>query len=740
MNSPSLNAPQLQHLVDDDDVFNLVGVMHSLWDRKWAILGLSIVVSVLVALWVGSAPPVYEAKATLLVEQGEASVVSIQDVYTPGFRGIEYMQTQFELLRSRTIAERVVRKLELNTLERFEPKPPPPKPWYKIDLSALKPAGFNPAPEAVWVMPAEEQQIQSLTSMVNGQVRVQQVGESNVVSLFYRADDPQLAARIANAYLEEYIDSFLDAKVESTLQATDWLNIRLGDLRETLKKSEDRLQAFRDQEKLVNLEGVTTDMSSQEIQNLNNTFSLSRQRRLELEATQNELQRMQNASADELLTVPAVLNHEAVRRLKENETDAHRAVSELSLRYGPKHPKKLEAQSQLASASAALEAEVRNVVYGLQREYQLALSNEVSSKGQLDSTKLDLQDLNRKEFMLRELEREVETNSQLYNIFFTRIKETGDTGIFEAPPARIIDLSRGGVQVGPNIQRAVMIAFSIAFMAACGLSVILDFINNTIKTPLDVEDKLRLPLLGTLPVMKTDSDGKLIEYWSNPKSEFAEAMRTIRTGVVLSGLDNPAKIIVVTSSIPGEGKSTIALNLASAFSQMESTLVIGADLRRPSLARKCNLPAKHPGLSNYVAGSATLEECIIKWNDSNLSVMPAGIIPSNPLEMLSSQKFCDALELLKSRFNRIVIDSAPVAAVSDALMLASYADALIFVVKSDSTAATLAKKSIDQLEGASDVITGVVLNHFDPTKSTKYYTAYNYRYSESYYNSSDTHG
>lgn len=738
MNNPLLTTNTLP-IQSDDEVLDLMAIVHSLWGRKWIIMTLSVVVAVLVGLWVGAKPPVFEARATLLIEQGESSVVSIQNVYTEGYRGWEYMQTQFELLRSRTIAERVVRRLELNNIERFEPKPPPPKPWYEIDFSALKPAGFNEAPPQQWVMPTEEQQIQALTSMVASQVQVQQIGESNLVSLTYRSDDPQLAARIANTYLEEYIQSFLDAKDESTLQAVDWLNERLGEIRQIRKESEDKLQAFRDQEKLVDLQGVTT-LSAQEISNLNATYSQSRQRRLELETTQNELERLKDASVDELLTIPAILNHDAVRRLKQSETDAQRAISQLSLRYGPKHPKMTEAASQLASVREALEAEVKNVVYGIQREYQLALNNELSSKAQLDSTKLDLQEINRKEFMLRELEREVESNSQLYDIFFTRVKETGQAGVYEAPPARIIDLSQGGVQVGPNIRRSVTMGFMLAFVIACGLSVLLDFVNNTIKTPMDVEEKLHKPLLGTLPVLKRNSEGGLAEYWDNPKSEFAEAVRTIRTGVVLSGLDKPAKIIVVTSSIPGEGKSTLALNLAAAFAQMEKTLVIGADLRRPSLARRCGLPAKHPGLSNYVAGSATLEECISQWGDSQLSVMPAGIIPSNPLEMLSSHRFRDALEMLKSQFSRIVIDSAPVAAVSDALMLASYADALIFVVKSDSTTATMAKKSISQLEGANELLTGVVLNHFDPKKSTKYYSAYNYRYSESYYNTSDTHG
>lgn len=741
MNSPISNSNDMR-VDDEQDVIDLFGMFRAMWHRKWVILGLATIVSLATSFWMGTKPAVYGAKATLLFEDTQASVVSIQDLYRQGEHSTGYMQTQFELLRSRAIAERVVRKLQLQNMEKFKPQPPPPKPWYEFDLSTLKPAGSNPQPAKPWVMPSEEARIQDLTDMVAGGVKVEQIGESNLVSLTYTSDDPKLAASIANTYLEQFIDSFLAAKVDSTLKATDWLNTRLADLKQNLKNSEEKLQNFREREKLVDLQGVTTNLSAQQISNINNTYTQSQQRRRDLEATQKELEHLK--TVDELMTIPLVLNHDSIRALKQKESDSQRNLSELSRRYGPKHPKIVDAKAQLASIRSALEAEVHNVVFGLQREYRLALESENSSKSQLDATKLDLQDLNRKEFILKDLEREVDTNSQLYNIFFTRIKETGEAGVFEAPPARIIDLSLGGSKIGPNVQQAVMVAFGLSFLFGCALAVLVDLLDNTLKSPTEVEDKLRVPVLGTLPVMQTSKEGHSEEYWLDSKSDFAEAVRTIRTGVVLSGLDNPARLIVVTSSVPGEGKSTIALNLAASLAQMEKTLVIGADLRRPSLARKCNFPAKHPGLSNYVAGSAALDDCIIKFGNDQLSVMPAGIVPSNPLEMLSSQKFRDTLELLQTKYDRIVIDSAPVAAVSDALMLASYADAVIFVIKSDATATALVKKSITQLENVNAPLTGVVLNHFDPAKLTKYYGNYNYGYrygGDSYnYTTNDTHG
>jgi capsular exopolysaccharide synthesis family protein len=265
----------------------------------------------------------------------------------------------------------------------------------------------------------------------------------------------------------------------------------------------------------------------------------------------------------------------------------------------------------------------------------------------------------------------------------------------------------------------------------------LDILDNTVKSPDDVQDKLHAPLLGTLPKMKVDKKGEFDQYWQNPQGLYAEALRTLRTGVVLSGLDTPAKIIVVTSTVPGEGKSTVALNLGAALAQMENTLVIGADLRRPSLAKKCGLAANHSGLTHFVAGTVTLDDCIEHLPELNLYVMPAGIIPPNPLEIISSRKFVQALKYLRERFDRIVIDSAPVQAVSDALILATNADSVIYVVKADSTSATQAQKGIASVVGSNEPLTGVVLNMFDPKKSHGYFGSKYYQYAN-YYQSDES--
>jgi capsular exopolysaccharide synthesis family protein len=557
------------------------------------------------------------------------------------------------------------------------------------------------------------------------------------VYLNYESTDPGLAAQVVNAIAEEFISGNLENRLEGTVQATDWLDTRLADLKENLSVSEQALQDFREQEGLVSVGGQTS-LGNSELAALSQRLEDARRARIEAENIREEVQGMGNASTEELMTLPAVLEHQLISDLKKEQGKLQRKVSELAKRYGPRHPKMIAAQSDLTASEEDLGREVRKVVSGISREYEVALRNEQQLQATWEASKSEMQDFNRVEFKLKELQREVDTNRQLYDIFFTRIKNVSETGGFEKPHARIVDQALvPTAPVKPNKKLSVILALVLGIMLGCGVAILLDILDNTIKNPDDVQDRLGSPLLGTIPKQKTDKDGLFEQLWQQPQSPFAEALRTIRTGVVLSGLDDPAKVIVVTSTIPGEGKSTTALNLAAALGQMENTLVIGADLRRPSLASKCKLAPNHRGLSHFVSGAAELEDCIERVEELGINVMPAGVVPPNPLEMISSKKFAEALHSLKDRFDRIVIDSAPLQAVSDALILASYADSVIYVVKADSTSATAAQRGIARIVASNEPLTGVVLNQFDAKKASKFYYGNKYDQYSDYYQSQE---
>jgi succinoglycan biosynthesis transport protein ExoP len=533
-----------------------------------------------------------------------------------------------------------------------------------------------------------------------------------------------------NAVAEEFISGNLENRLDGTLQATDWLEERLESLKLGLRQSEQNLQNFRQREGLVDIGGVT-GLGGNELTTLSQRLQETSKARMEAQNIKEHVQGMKNATTDELMTIPAVLQHELVSDLKRVQSSAERKVAEMGKRYGSKHPKMIAAQSDLSEANANLAREVRKVVSGINREYEVALRNEQQLQANWESRKNEMQDFNHVEFELKELQREVEANRQLYDIFFTRLKGVSETGGFAKPHARIVDKAMTpGRPIKPNKSLSIVLAFVFGIVLGCVVAIVLDILDNTVKSPDDVAFKLHLPLLGVIPRQKLDKSGNFQQLWQNQQSQFAEAIRTIRTGVVLSSLDDPAKVIVVTSTVAGEGKSTVAVNLASALGQMERTLVIGGDLRRPILAKMVGLAPGHRGLSQFVAGNAELEECIEYLEDLKIHVMPCGVIPTNPLEMISSSKFVNVLKVLLEKFDRIVIDSAPVQAVSDALILASYADTVIYVVEADSTPATQVQKGISRVVGANNPFTGVVLNYYDAKRAIAYYPEEYYQYGE----------
>jgi capsular exopolysaccharide synthesis family protein len=721
----------------DDDFIDLGRLLRAVLRYKWGILGLAFAIALATGLVVSSMEPVYRAQASIVLETQEANIVGIEDVYSVGAASgyYDYTETQYELLKARSLAERVVRKYQLHQHPVFAAKETEDdKPL--IDLQALLPASRKAPPVQLSPAEREQQAIQATTDAVAAGVSVQPVQYSYLAYISYESTDPKLAALVANAIGEEFIASNLETRLQGTTQATGWLEERLEDLRAQVRVSEAALQDFRDREGLVDIEGKTS-LGSNELQLLNQRLEEARKSRIEAQAIKEEVQNLQGASIEELMTIPAVLQHQLVRDLKREQATAEREVAELANRYGRLHPKMISAREELAAANIDLEQEVRKVVSGIEREYELAARNERQLQTEWEARRSEVQEFNRKEFELKELQRDVDTNRQLYEVFFTRLKNVSETGGFEKPHARIVDRAMvPAFPFKPNKRMSVILALVLGTMLGCGIAILLDMLDNTVKTPDDVQEKLHVPLLGTLPRMKLDKNGEFQQIWQSPQSHYAESVRTIRTGVVLSGLDDPAKVIVVTSTLPGEGKSTTVLNLGAALGQMENTLVIGADLRRPNLAKRCGLEPNHRGLSHFVSGSATLDECIEHLPELGIHVMPAGVIPPNPLEMISSRRFVEALKELRQRFDRVVIDSAPVQAVSDALVLASYADSVIYVVKADSTSATQAQKGIASIISSNEPLTGVVLNQFDAQKAGKYYGSKYYQYGE-YYASED---
>ena len=725
---------------ESEDEIDLLKLWQTIWRRKWSIMTLVLVVSMVSILVVFSITPIYRAAATLLIEQKSAKVVSIEQVYGLDGAGNEYLQTQFELLKSRALAERVVRQLNLTTHPEFDPRQ---QPEPLIDFKALfANFDFNQAvpvtlPEDLEAgLDATEAEIfDEVTREFMQRISIEPQGKSQLVKVQVDMADARMSARAANALANGFIESQLEATMDMSLTATNWMNSRLGELREKLKVAEDRLQAYREAENLVDVQGVST-ISAAELSLTGERMIDARRQRAEAESQYRQVQAMRGGGWERLASIPAVLGHPLIQQFKAEEAKAKAKYEEMSRRYGARHPAMEAARSDLSAASASLRGQVEQVVAGIERTYQLAAANENSLQASFNKNKTQIQDISRKEFKLRELQREVESNRALYDTFMTRLKETAATSDLESANARVVDQAVvPSKPVKPRKGLIVLIAALLAGFVGVGLTLLLEALNNTFKSTEEVEGRLNIPVLGILPMMKKGERSDLARMFSRDTDKsFSESIRTIRTGVVLSGIDHPHKVMVITSSIPSEGKSTVSVNLAYALGQMEKVLLIDADLRRPTLGKSFDFPVGTPGLANLIAGTAKLDECI-KHVDG-IDMIGAGTVPPNPLELLSSPRFAKALEVLKSKYERIIIDSPPTQAVSDAIVLSTFANSLIYVIKSDSTHIPLVEKGVGQLLQNNAPVSGIVLNQVDIKKAKKY--GYSYGGYYDYYGYSNT--
>ena len=703
------------------ETLDLVEYWRSITKRKWSIVGLVLLVSIITTLVVYSMRPVYRSTATVLIEQGKSKVVSIEEVYNSMGGNREYYQTQVEIMKSRELARKVVERLKLTTHKDYDPR--------QQEASAtefLSPAAWFATKET----PTEENVLKSVIKRVTDDLQIQPVRNSQLVQVSFSAYDKELAAKVPNTLAEVFIESDLDARVAMTQKAGSWLTERMSDLRVKLDASEKSLQDYRERERIVDVKGVAMSGASKALEQATTDLVSVRTKRAEAESLFNQVKAArQGRAAGGYESIPAVLRHPTVQRLKELEAETERWLADASKRYGPEHPKMVQANAELVAAKENVKRQIESVVAGVEKEYEVARSNEQALERALGQSKSEIQGINRKEFQLGVLEREAQGNKQLYDMFVTRFKETNVAGDLQSTVARVVDPANvPNIAYAPKKTQIVSIAAAVALLIGIMLSLLLDRISNTINTASDVEARLGVPMLGYLQKMPNSgkkSASTEMSFMNDSQSLFSESIRTIRTGIMMGALDSPKKIIVVTSSVPSEGKTTVCFNLACALAQVnKSVLLVDADLRRPKMGRLIGRDKSAPGLSNMVSGVAPISECIVKHEQGGFHMLTAGFVPPNPLELLSSAKFMDVLDKLKEAFDVVLIDSPPLGLVSDALVLSQVANEIIFVVKADSTPYQLARANIKRLMLADAPILGVVLNQLDLERAEKYYGEY----------------
>lgn len=706
------------------DVRELLG---AIVQHRFGILSVALIVVLLAGLWIFATTPIYRATATLQIEnRSNRPVQEVQNVYDPGYGTYEYVGTEFSILESRELARRVIKKVKLIGQPDFDIKGADGisdidwLSWLPFVSSSEKPK--DPAAE-------DSRILEKAVDVFLRDLTIEPMYGTKLVKIHYDSKNPALAAEVANTLAEIYIESNLEARLAMTRTTTSWLNERLAAIRQDLNKSEEALQAFRDKEQLVSVGGGSRGLVEQQVTDNAQRLQEAQRRRTELASA---YKKVKEAGTDfsKLENVTALLDNQVVQNARNRVLEETQKLKSLASRYGAKHPVMVTAKASLDSAVTSYHSQLLIAAQGVKAGYEVAAETERQLGIQDAGVRDQVRGLDRKQSQLDALQRDVATNRDLYNLFLTRFKETETAGNYQEVVARVVDPAvMPDRAVKPEKKKILMWALVIGFGLGLVSALLRHLLSDTIVSADDMEHLTGLQVLAALPEFDDKAKGAM-QFVGEPKTGFAEGIRTIRTGLLLADLSHKRKKVVVTSSAPKEGKTTISCNLAMALGQMERVLLIDCDLRRASVSKALAMSDKLPGLTEYLSGTATLEQCIHRVEAGDIDVLPVGQIPPNPGEILASQKFHLLIESFTAQYDRIIIDSAPCQAVSDTLLLVQHVDAVLFTVKAESITRGLIRNSVRQLRQARAPLTGAIINSIDMKKHSKrsgnYY--YDYRY------------
>jgi capsular exopolysaccharide synthesis family protein len=706
----------------------------SISKHKWSAAGLAAAISLLATLIVYVIQPTYRSTATLMLESNKSKVVGIEEVYSSMSSNREYYQTQAEILKSEELARRVVAKMKLVDHPALDPRQ---QRDTGLSLRKLLPASWMGGDDEDNFTPAR------LTAAVIARFRrdltIELVRNSQLIRISFESHDREFAANVANWVADGFIEADMDARLAMTQKAGAWLTERLAGLRSKLEESERALQQFRERERIIDAKGVAQSGASKQLEQLASGLVSARQKKAEAEAAYLQVQSAQKSNAD-IESIPAIQKSPIYLQLKNAESGAESRLADAAKKYGPDHPKRQTADAEYRAARENTRRQIDTVVTSITKEYELARAQEISVERALAQSKGDILGMNRKEYELGVLEREVASNKSLYEMFTTRTKETNVAGDLQSPIARVVDPAVvSNSAYSPKKLRVIGIAAVVGLILGIMLALLLEYLDNTIKTAEDVDTKLRQSLLGQLPRIKgkIEAGDLQIAFIKDKDPGFSEEIRSIRTGVMLSSIDAPHKILLVTSSVPGEGKTSVATNMALALGQVRKVCLIDADMRRPTVAKVLGVDSNSKGLSNLVSGSDPTSECLHFNKELGIHIIPSGIVPTNPLELLSSVRFAEAMKWLEDSFDVVVIDSPPIQLVSDPLILSQFAHSVVYVVKADSTPYQVVLGGLERLLDAKAHILGIVINQIDRERADRYYgygkySAYGYGKGYSY--------
>lgn len=691
--------------------------------RKWAIVLPAVLAAAIAAFLVSRVAPTYEGYAELLIDTRDAKVLDIEAVLADILPDTETLESQVRVLQSRNLAYKVAQALHLDQNPEFNTSLQAPGPlqeavsWVR---GRLEQWGLVSPPEPIPPEQAAEEERTDIVDNFLDALSVDLLTKSRVIGITFTSEDPQLAAAGANKLAEMYILDELDAKFEATRRATQWLTDKIAELRRSVASSEQAVERFRSQAGL--LQGTGGTLVSQQISDLNAQLIVVRTARAEAEARLAQARQAMRSpgGAD---AAGDVLKSPIVQQLLDQETVIRRKVAELSQEFGDRHPRMVSVKAELSDVQGKIQREITKVVGALENEVGIARARESALDRNLEQLKGRLSQSNTAEVQLRALERDAEASRAMLESFLARFEQTSaqmDTAINNTN-ARII--SRADVPSLPSFpptQMIVVVTFIGATLLAALVVLGLEQMDRGFRSGEQVEKLTGLRSLGLVPVVRSSSKSPAAHLLRHPSSMFGESIRSLYTSILLSPTEAPPRKLLVTSSQPKEGKTTIAICLGRMRALSgHSTVIVEADLRRPSVHRVLNTP-RRPGVTELVLGEATLSDVLVKDADSGAYLIPAGKLAPDPTEVLSSARMRELLAELARQFELVVVDSPPVVAVADSRLLVSQVDAAVLVVRWAKTNREVVSLATRQLQEAGGNISGVVLSMVDSKKHAQY--------------------
>jgi len=661
--------------------------------------------------------PIYTAQATLQIDREAARVLNTEDVAPREnvMQGEEFFQTQYGLLRSRSLAERVIESLGLassnEALEAMGVEPP----------QATGPAAVQAASRRTAALGA-----------LQANLSVSPVRGSRLVAIGYDNPNPVVAARIANGFAENFIQSNLDRKFESSSYARAFLEERIAQTKERLESAERQLVAYATNQQIVNVrepsEGAATggtaeSLTSNNLVALNSALARTRAERVAAE------ERWRSANTSDLMTLPEVLQNSTIQRLTEQRALLNADYQQKLSVFQPDYPEMLRLKAQIEEADGQIRSIADNIRSSIRNQYQIAANQERALQAQVTGLTGDVLNLRDRSIQYNILQRELDTTRSLYEALLQRYKEVGVTGGVTANNISIVD--RATPPRSPS-KPSMVLNMALAALLGLGLgglaALVLEALDETLATPDDVEKKLGVSVLGVIPLLdkgQTPADGL-----ADIRSGFSEAYYSLRTALQFSTPDGAPSSMVVSSARPAEGKSTTAYAVALNLSRIgKRVLLIDGDLRNPSMHRVVGVENER-GMSNLLSGSADLTSVVQPTRQENLFFIPCGPLPPNPAELWGGDRLHDFLAEAHDKFDHVVFDGPPVLGFADAPMLAAAVNGTLFVLESRGTRRGQARGALRRLQVGRAHLLGAVLTKFS-TKSTSY-GGYDYAYDYHY--------